>query len=68
MKKTKYQLALQLTFIVGTTLFLVAAAYSQFLTLGVSGTTDGSGPVTPCTNVLDFTDACNSQYIVAVGF
>ncbi len=26
------------------------------------------GPVTPCSNELDFTLSCNSQYITVIGF
>lgn len=63
--KTKLQLALQLTFLIVGALFLITVARGQFLTLGVSGSTDGGGPGA-CSNKLDFTDACNSQYIAVI--
>jgi hypothetical protein len=40
------------------------------ITIGVFGAATGGGSVTPpsCTNALDFTQACNSQYLGTVVF
>lgn len=57
----------RLVFLVVGTLFLIAvAAHGQLLTMGVSGP-EAAGPPPPvCSNKLDFTAACNSQYIAVI--
>ncbi len=59
-----------LRFIIAAYLALSGVALAQYLggysgiyNLGTSG---GSGPPPACSNKLDFSQACNSQYIPAV--
>lgn len=47
---------------VAAALALAAPAAAQMTMTGVGGTTGGSGPPPTCSNKLDFTAACNSQY------
>lgn len=57
--------------IILTILFLlvpVAATAGTLLLMGVGLPTTGGGPPPVCSNSLDFSDSCNSQYFIAVGF
>lgn len=56
------------TLIILGLLFISSSAIAgTILLMGIGNGAPGGGPPVVCSNSLDFTDACNSQYITVVG-
>ncbi len=58
---------IKLLIIIGMLVASSSAIAGTILLMGIGlGAPGGSGPPPTCTNSLDFSDACNSQYVAVV--